>query len=206
MKKTRGIIYKITNLINGKQYVGQTIQEPKLRFRAHCAKSRKSAINSAIQKYGRKNFKFEILCSAKSIEDLNVLEVGFISTFNTMSPNGSNLDIGGRNCAKSKESIEKGAKKKRGMAYKGRRRGIIATHSETGRVIETEVVKDFLKYGFSKNDLSNIRWVLTGKSSKKRVKKYFFRYKLDANQSLIVERKKTTAAQRIVDEPVRCTE
>jgi len=197
----RGVIYRITNLLNGKEYYGQTVNaDPIQRWYAHCSKCRTSAVNLAIQKYGKANFKFEIICSAKSIEDLNYLEQYFIAKYQTLAPTGYNLDIGGRNCLKSKESIEKGNIKRRLKIFKDRRRGIIATHSENGHIIETEIVKDFLNFGFTKNDLSNIRWVLTGKGSKKRVKKYFFKYRDQVNQSLIVEDNMSTAAQRLDSE------
>lgn len=202
----KGIIYKITNKLNGKSYIGQTVQKPILRWRAHCSRNTDSAIHLAINKYGKENFTFDVICSANSIEDLNALEIDFIRNLNTFAPNGYNLDEGGRNCLKSKESIEKGAIKKRGMAYKNRRRGIVAVCSTTKQVIETEVVKEFLNYGFSKNDLSNIRWCLTGKSTKKRVKGYFFFYKDNVNQNLIDGIKNPSAVQRIANETVEYTE
>lgn len=182
-------------------YVGQTTQEPVLRWRAHCSKKTDSAIHKAITKYGKHNFVFEVICCANTIDDLNFLEVEFIAKLNTFSPNGYNLDMGGRHCLKTKESIEKGAAKKRGMAYKNRRRGIFAINEKTAEVIENEVVKDYLLNGFSKNDLSNIRWCLTGKSTKKKVKGYYFFYRDNVNQSLIEEIKKSSAAQRIGSEP-----
>lgn len=191
-----GHIYKIENKINGKLYIGQSFNVDK-RWRAHVYKNTTSAIHQSIVKYGKDNFNFEIICSSKNIDDLNWLEQYFIAKYNTMTPNGYNLDQGGRNCPKTKESIEKGAIKKRGMAYKNRRRGIIATHSITNEVIEVEVVKDFLKYGFSLANCSNIRTVLAKKSKRKKVRDYYFRYKNDVNQNLIDNPKKLSAVQRI---------
>lgn len=54
------IIYKITNLINGKIYVGQTKRTLKARIYQHIHRS-ESAISLAIQKYGWENFKAEII-------------------------------------------------------------------------------------------------------------------------------------------------
>src|SRR5574343_596163 len=173
------------------------------RWKAHIKKNTPSAIHNAIVKYGKDNFEFEILCSSIDINDLNWLEQYFISHLNTMYPNGYNLDMGGRNCPKTKESIEKGAIKKRGKAYKNRRRGIIATHSITNEIIEVEVVKDFLKYGFTNANCSNIRTVLSKKSKRKKVKGYYFRYKNNVNQNLIDNPKKLSAVQRIGIEPAK---
>ena len=198
-----GSIYKITNKLNGKSYIGQTMQLVVKRWRAHISRKSTSAIHAAIKAYGKENFSFEVIEIAPTIEELNMLEQKYIKEFNTMSPNGYNLDMGGRNCIKTKESIEKGAIKKRGKAYKGRRRGIIAIHSESGHEICTEAVKDFLTEGFTKSDLSNIRWVLTRKSGKKRVRGYYFFYNIQANQSLITETKNSVAAQRIGIEPTK---
>lgn len=173
----KGVVYKITNMLNGKVYVGQTIQKPIIRYRRHCQPSCKTAIGSAIKLYGKENFKFEVLACAFDYPSLNDLEKMLIVANNSLAPNGYNIDFGYVTAPKSKQSIEKGAKKKRGMAYKARRRGVIATNITSGQKIEVEVVKDFLNYGFTKSNLSNIRWVLTGKTSRKLVKGYTFEYK-----------------------------
>ena len=62
----RGFIYKITNTINSKSYIGQTIQNVKERFYQHCAtKCSKAvsnmAIHRAIKKYGKSNFTVEVI-------------------------------------------------------------------------------------------------------------------------------------------------
>ena len=57
-------IYKITNKINGKIYIGYTSKTLKQRFKAHC-KTTYSLIGRAIHKYGRKNFTIELLESSK---------------------------------------------------------------------------------------------------------------------------------------------
>lgn len=63
----QGFIYKITNKINGKVYIGQTIQSVKDRWHRHCGKkSIRSAemsmhIKRAILKYGKENFIIETI-------------------------------------------------------------------------------------------------------------------------------------------------
>ena len=87
-------IYKITNLINGKPYVGQTTRSIEVRFREH-ANCKTSFIGKAIRKYGYENFKIEILEECDTLEQLNEREKFFIAAFNSMSPNGYNLTGGG---------------------------------------------------------------------------------------------------------------
>lgn len=89
-------IYKITNKLNGKIYIGQSIN-PFNRFKQHCynkqGSSYKSLINEAINKYGKENFLFEIL--ELDIENYNEREKYWIKYFNCLSPNGYNLTEGG---------------------------------------------------------------------------------------------------------------
>jgi group I intron endonuclease len=53
-------IYLITNMVNGKRYVGQSVNI-KRRFWDHNRPDARSIVSSAIRKYGKKNFKREVL-------------------------------------------------------------------------------------------------------------------------------------------------
>lgn len=71
-----GIIYIITNDINNKVYIGQTIQELQKRWHRHCQKScskaeRRMAIKQAILKYGKEHFKIQELCKCP-VEELMI--------------------------------------------------------------------------------------------------------------------------------------
>lgn len=87
-------IYLHKNKINGKCYIGQTIQKPSRRWRKNgigyklCPK-----FYSAIQKYGWNNFEHEILCWCNDYE-ADFLEKEFIKKYNSIE-NGYNLDSGG---------------------------------------------------------------------------------------------------------------
>jgi group I intron endonuclease len=101
-------IYMITNLINGKQYVGQTTQTLKRRWNFHvCGRSGCIALKSAFEKYGKENFKIEPLFVASSLEELDEKEVEFISSMNTIAPNGYNLTSGGERPVFSEETRKK---------------------------------------------------------------------------------------------------
>ena len=94
-------IYKITNLINNKIYIGQSIDIEK-RIKDHFWKSKcekdisyNSALHSAIRKYGKENFTWEVLKEC-SIEEIDDLEKYYISFYNSISPNGYNILPGGQ--------------------------------------------------------------------------------------------------------------
>ena len=100
-------IYKITNLVNGKIYIGQTTLPVDVRWRAHCAKSScKSGIqiSYAIQKYGKDQFDFSVIEACSSVEELNIREVFWIKELNTLSPAGYNLCEGGNNGKKHEDT------------------------------------------------------------------------------------------------------
>lgn len=87
-------IYKITNNINGKIYIGQSnnIQRRFLEHKNRGATSR-ILVDIAIQKYGKENFSFEVIEEC-TIEQLNQKEMYWISYFNSVE-NGYNCSVGG---------------------------------------------------------------------------------------------------------------
>lgn len=97
-------IYKITNKINGKIYIGQTIQKnPWRRIQRHFLEKEYRGvclIKRAIKKYGKNNFVVEIIYTAINLEDLNQKEQYYIFHFNSLNPNGYNIKSGGKNGGK----------------------------------------------------------------------------------------------------------
>lgn len=98
-----GIIYKFTNLINNKSYIGQTIN-PQQRYNAHKnamtntnSQEYDSILHRAFRKYGFENFEYSILAETDDIGALNLLEIYFIKQFNSKLPNGYNIEEGGKN-------------------------------------------------------------------------------------------------------------
>ena len=89
-----GVVYKLTNTVNGKNYIGQTKNSVEKRFRDHTYA--KSAIGDAIRKYGKDKFTKEILAVCESREELNACELRFISEYKSNDPNfGYNRTGGG---------------------------------------------------------------------------------------------------------------
>lgn len=94
-----GKIYLITNDVNSKVYVGQTIQTLNKRFNGHCcySKSDRSSnmyIKRAIHKYGRDKFHITLLEECP-IDLLNERERYWISFYNSYNE-GYNLTKGGQ--------------------------------------------------------------------------------------------------------------
>lgn len=105
-------IYKITNKINKKIYIGQTTRSVKKRWHEHCKKdSGCSYLSKAIQKYGKENFTIEHLVTCSNLNVLNKFEEILIKKYNTLAPNGYNLIYGGNNHKFSKKIRIKISKK-----------------------------------------------------------------------------------------------
>ena len=87
------IIYKATNLINGKYYIGKTKNSLESRIKSHKAASTKKDLvfYRAINKYGFDNFKWEILIECQNLDELNEVEKKYISE----NGDGYNIAKGG---------------------------------------------------------------------------------------------------------------
>ena len=83
----RLIIYKTVNLINGKIYIGQHEQTEGEHFDTYLGSG--TIITNAIKKYGKQNFKKEILEICDNKESLNEREIYWIKFYDS-----TNRDIG----------------------------------------------------------------------------------------------------------------
>lgn len=113
------IIYKVTNKLNGKIYIGQTTQALKERWRQHCHRSPsqlgRSHLFNAIKTHGVENFEIVQIDTASGLEELNIKEATYIKALGSLSPAGYNLHPGGESkvCHETtKELISKTMKKK----------------------------------------------------------------------------------------------
>ena len=90
-----GYIYLITNKINGKKYVGQTMMTVHSRWLKHCSTARTqlgaTGIDGAIRKYGEENFIVETIKECP-ISELDKWEIYYIQYYNTYQ--GDNANVG----------------------------------------------------------------------------------------------------------------
>lgn len=90
-------IYKITNKLNNKVYIGQTQYDIKTRFIRHIYASHDTLLRVAIDKYGVDNFSIELLEQTEDIEKANELEEKYIKHFKSyIITYGYNSTISGK--------------------------------------------------------------------------------------------------------------
>lgn len=88
-------IYLVTNIVNGKQYVGKTKYSLAHRWSQHCTRDYNTYLHNAIVKYGRDNFKIEEICRC-SDDRWEELEKFYIAKLHThYTEGGYNISRGG---------------------------------------------------------------------------------------------------------------
>ena len=98
-----GYVYLTTNLVNGKQYVGQHLHDGfdvKYKGSGHY-------IKKAFDKYGWDNFDCKVICWCSTQTQLDEAEDNYIKLLGTMYPNGYNLKGGGSHGKTHKETRKK---------------------------------------------------------------------------------------------------
>jgi group I intron endonuclease len=174
-----GYIYKITNKINDKAYIGQTTKSIHERWLYHNRKNsrRSTPISNALLKYGRESFIVEKLDEADSSEDLDFKEKLYIQKYNTLSPNGYNLELGGNKYKKQhKDTIAKRSKTLTRLK-------IIGIEISTGRRVEFLGLKKAEE--FTGVDFRNVHSLCTGKKGLKSAKGWAFFFKGEEPENFV---------------------
>lgn len=87
-----GFIYLTTNLINNKKYIGK--KKYTYGWEDYLGSGKKLAL--AIEKYGKENFRREIICECQNEEELNTMEKFYIKEYNAVKSNEFyNMSAGG---------------------------------------------------------------------------------------------------------------
>lgn len=114
--KPYGVVYCITNTVNGKKYIGQTVGSVTKRWKNHISdKTGCRLLKNAINKYGPESFTIRLIASAQCAEELNALEATLIVENDTRNRDkGYNLNEGGKSGRQHPETGEKKAAALRG--------------------------------------------------------------------------------------------
>lgn len=154
------IVYKHTNKINQKSYIGITSRKPEVRWGNNGrnykpCKGRYSCFYNAIKKYGWDSFEHEILENNLTYEKACDKEKYYICFYNTKAPNGYNLTIGGEGTC-GYESGEN-FRKRRSELTSGR------NNPTARKVVYGDIIFDTINecadyLGVSRNKL--IRWII----------------------------------------------
>lgn len=119
-------IYIATNKVNGKSYIGQSlniesrINEHLYRYNMPSSNSYNSLFYRAMRKYGRDSFQFSILESSDGFdrEALNDLEIFYVNHYNSFHA-GYNMNYGGEYTSGTKTFIEKDILEIKSLLSKG---------------------------------------------------------------------------------------
>ena len=124
-------IYLVSNKLNGKQYVGQTINP-------HLPIGHGRILKSAYKLHGKDNFTYEPICKGiTNRASLNAIERFWISVVGTVVPNGYNIDLGGSEGSTWTDE----RRRKHSMALKGHRgwrKGLNLPSPNKGKVYPEE--------------------------------------------------------------------
>lgn len=106
-----GRIYKITNQVNGKFYVGRTIKSLQHRFRNHCyealERNSKNYFHKAIRKYGKENFIVEQIeiCDPNSIGEREMFWICELNPHYNQTLGGDGGMLGFKHSEKTKSIL-----------------------------------------------------------------------------------------------------
>jgi group I intron endonuclease len=173
------IIYKSTNKITEKIYIGQTTHTLDKRIKNHIKESKIESnrpFMTSIKNYGIGNFVFEIIDSADNLNELNDKEIYWIDFYNSVSPNGYNVTGGGqgkkmistnelsKRISKGLQNSEKWQKTKNSEEYKkkflGRNKGKKFTPEHKEKIWEKNKER-ILKF----NKSTSKEWIVVDKEN-----------------------------------------
>jgi len=190
-----GVIYKITNIVNNKVYIGQTVQDGGFKYRYNgnnqskpiewvynyhlASKKRGDVFNehllSSINKYGLNSFKIdEIFDVSFSKEELNIKEKCWISTYISTNPKyGYNSNDGGDGGKRSNWSEIKQAIK---------RNSFIICKNDNKAFINAKKASDY--YNISK---TNVLWRSTNNKIKNGLEFLKYEYNINYKPRIILD-------------------
>lgn len=182
-------IYKLTNLINGKVYIGQTKQKPSARLNRHAFNARSgetAPLYHAIRKYGIENFSFEVIDGANAGDELSYREIHHIYAHGCLAPNGYNLKINMQHHVATKKKHSETMKKKalepefkahlvrmNVLNALSRRTPVRAINIHTGEVRNYDDIKQVVELGTS---YRHVEYMINGRMPYKACKGWYFEH------------------------------
>ena len=159
-----GSIYKITNTVNSKAYIGQTARDAKKRcVTYHLGGHGSQLVKQAVDKYGKDAFIIEILHDGIIPEFLDILEIEAIEKCNSLAPNGYNLHSGGGGSTPSDETRRKMSKAQKGKKLSAEHRRKIS-EANKGKKLSAEHRRKISEAHKGKQGLSGDRNSFFGKT------------------------------------------
>jgi len=116
------IVYKITNIVNNKCYIGKTTRDDK-RLKEHLSRLKNNKhyneyLQRSFNQHHEENFIFEIIDTAIMEEELNDKEIYWIDKYNSANPlYGYNLTYGGDGCKHNEITCAKLSEINKGKTY-----------------------------------------------------------------------------------------
>jgi group I intron endonuclease len=144
------LIYKVTNILNDKCYVGQTIKTLKQRQTNHInamQKGSKFHFHLALRKYGLDNFKWEILETVTDKSILTERETYWITNFDSYNKGYNMTKWGQQNPMLSEKVKRKHLKSVQSKEFKAKLR-----EANTGRLLTEETKKKLSKQKLGKKN------------------------------------------------------
>lgn len=148
-----GYIYKTTNLVNNKIYIGQH-KSSTFNFKY---KGSGTILREAFKKYEKENFHVEILEVCETQEELNEKEIYYIDLYNSRNPDiGYNISQGGherfftgmKHTEESKKKMsEKALNRPHPPTTKGR---VCYTNGKVNKLLKEDEVEEYISKGFYK--------------------------------------------------------
>lgn len=170
-----GVIYLVWNTFNGKRYVGQTTKPLEMRIMQH--KRSDLVVDKAIQKYGLENFRYGVIKTCASKEELDYWERYYIVALKSKVPYGYNMTDGGEGtigykftpaqCA-NVSAARKGKKLSQehraniGAKVRGENNGFFGKHhTDESRAIMAEIHRIEMPYKNLLNELNKRKMLYT---------------------------------------------
>lgn len=145
-------VYLITNLVNGKQYVGQTCIGVEGRWKEHLAAVRrglKRSLYYAIKKYGIRSFRIDTLAKGLTLEEANQEEIWIVRVLDLTSKKfGYNMTKGGGGVRATEEMNEKRCKSR------GWKKDPLCGNRHFAKQLPTEIIIQEYRSGLSTYDLA----------------------------------------------------